>query len=106
MPDGAAPNLLQDLWELAKTAGPFGTVLMIYLWLRCDKERREKIVECSSLHKEYQDRIYKIYEDRLLNSAESGRALAAATNASGAVAAALENLSDRIDRMSEGAHGR
>lgn len=28
-----------QLWEMAKTAGPFGTVLVLFFWWRCDKER-------------------------------------------------------------------
>lgn len=30
-----------DLWKLAQTAGPFGTALMLGLWYRSDKERRD-----------------------------------------------------------------
>ena len=33
------PNLA-DIWELAKAAGPFGTGLMLLLYLRVDRERK------------------------------------------------------------------
>lgn len=33
--------MLQEVWELAKTAGPFGTLLLLILHYRGDKERRE-----------------------------------------------------------------
>lgn len=32
---------LGQLWELARTAGPFGTAIMFYIWMRTDKERRK-----------------------------------------------------------------
>lgn len=32
---------LKDIWEAAKVAGPFGTMLMLFVWLKTDKERRE-----------------------------------------------------------------
>lgn len=31
---------IADLWELAKTAGPFSTLLLLYLYLDERKERR------------------------------------------------------------------
>lgn len=32
--------MLQDLWAAAKQAGPFATMLMIFMWARTDAERR------------------------------------------------------------------
>lgn len=32
---------LHDIWDFAKTAGPFGTVLTFYVWQRADAERRK-----------------------------------------------------------------
>jgi len=37
----AEPNFARDMWEFAKGAGPFGTVLMWYVWQRADNERRK-----------------------------------------------------------------
>lgn len=33
-------EFFKDLWEAAKLAGPFGTLLMLVVWLRTDNERR------------------------------------------------------------------
>lgn len=30
----------RGIWEAAKIAGPFGTMLMFFVWLRTDNERR------------------------------------------------------------------
>jgi hypothetical protein len=32
-------SFLQDLWNLAKQAGPFSTLIMLFLWWRADTER-------------------------------------------------------------------
>lgn len=32
-------NFLTDLWQMAKTAGPFATCLMLVIWFKCDRER-------------------------------------------------------------------
>lgn len=42
MPDAGSPdpNFWLDLWELAKTAGPFGTTLMMVMWFL---ERQERL---------------------------------------------------------------
>lgn len=40
-------DFFKDIWELAKNAGPFGTILMLYLWSRSDKERREAQAQLS-----------------------------------------------------------
>jgi len=37
---GAEPILAQ-IWELAKNAGPFSTMLVLWLYLRMDGERRD-----------------------------------------------------------------
>lgn len=34
-------SMLVKIWEAAQVAGPFGTMLMFFVWLRTDKERRE-----------------------------------------------------------------
>lgn len=34
-------SAFKDIWEFAKGAGPFGTVLMWYVWQRADNERRK-----------------------------------------------------------------
>ena len=33
-------ELFRKVWEAAQVAGPFGTLLMCYVWLRTDSERR------------------------------------------------------------------
>lgn len=33
------PNFFSELWELAKTAGPFATCLMLLIWFKTDRER-------------------------------------------------------------------
>jgi len=41
------PDLIGDLWAAAKTAGPFGTLLMLVMWHleRKERQRLQKIVE-------------------------------------------------------------
>lgn len=34
-------DVVKQLWESAKLAGPFGTMLLFYIWQRTDKERRD-----------------------------------------------------------------
>ena len=34
----------KELWELAKVAGPFGTLLMLFMWWRTDN-RHQKLQE-------------------------------------------------------------
>lgn len=38
--DLGSDNFLIDLWEAAKLAGPFGTMLMAFVWWRSDAERK------------------------------------------------------------------
>lgn len=33
------PNFFAELWELAKTAGPFATCLLLLIWVKTDRER-------------------------------------------------------------------
>lgn len=40
--DTGPEGFLVDLWELARTAGPFGTALMFFMWWRSDAERKEE----------------------------------------------------------------
>lgn len=40
-PEFNSGSAIRDIWEFAKGAGPFGTVLMWYVWQRSDNERRK-----------------------------------------------------------------
>ena len=47
-------NLVQDLIGMAKAAGPFATVLMLYLYWRVDSERKELTAQLLELTKNFQ----------------------------------------------------
>jgi hypothetical protein len=49
-------HFFADLWELAKTAGPFGTILMLYLWALANSERKDCQKNYNDLQKEMLER--------------------------------------------------
>jgi hypothetical protein len=51
----AGVDILSDLWEAAKTAGPFGTLLMLILYYRQDGERRQLLADYKALLRETLD---------------------------------------------------
>lgn len=56
-------DIFRELWELAKTAGPFGSVLLFFLWYR-----RE--IQCTDLQKRY-DALLERTLNALNNSSNS-----------------------------------
>jgi hypothetical protein len=39
--DGSDPGMWDAIVKSAAAAGPFGTLLSLFFWWRCDKERRD-----------------------------------------------------------------
>lgn len=42
-------TFVKELWELAKNAGPFGTALLLYLYLRLDKKHETTLAQLSAV---------------------------------------------------------
>jgi hypothetical protein len=45
----SAPNFVQDLWNIAQQAGPFGAAITFYFLMRSEAERRSLLAERNEL---------------------------------------------------------
>jgi hypothetical protein len=73
-------SFLKDIWELAKSAGPFGTILLLYLYRQSDKERREAQSQLSAVSLA-QTRAAVALESTLRARTESMKSMEAAIRA-------------------------
>lgn len=48
------------LWEMARTAGPFGTAILFLLWIEERRERRQVQRQVMKMHKENRDLLHTI----------------------------------------------
>lgn len=73
-PTGGLVETIQGLYALAEKAGPFGTGLMFWMWLRADNERKASLKDKEASAKEYLRTMYETKETlRDLNELFKGR---------------------------------